>query len=59
VVDAYGDHRIAMAMGVAALLAQGPSTLLGGDAAAVSYPGYWSDLGSVTFANEPPVKTPS
>lgn len=59
VVDAFGDHRIAMAMGVAALLAQGPSTILGGDAAAVSYPGYWSDLGSVTFANEPPVKTPS
>jgi 3-phosphoshikimate 1-carboxyvinyltransferase len=59
VVDAFGDHRIAMAMGVAALLAQGPSTILGGDAAAVSYPGYWSDLGSVTFANEPPVKTPA
>ncbi|MFK7931851.1 MAG: 3-phosphoshikimate 1-carboxyvinyltransferase [Myxococcota bacterium] len=42
VVDASGDHRIAMAFAVAGLAA-GPVTLLQADSS-TSYPGFWSDL---------------
>lgn len=43
-VDACGDHRIAMAAAVAALTATGPTTILGAEAAAVSFPGFWDAL---------------
>ena len=46
-VDACGDHRIAMAAAVAALVAQGPTTILGAEAAAVSFPGFWDALEDV------------
>jgi 3-phosphoshikimate 1-carboxyvinyltransferase len=39
-VDALGDHRVAMALLVAATRATGPVTLLGADAVSVSYPGF-------------------
>jgi 3-phosphoshikimate 1-carboxyvinyltransferase len=38
--DAGGDHRIAMAMVVAALACRGPSVIQGVEAADVSYPGF-------------------
>jgi 3-phosphoshikimate 1-carboxyvinyltransferase len=44
-VHAHGDHRLAMAFAVAALAASGPVTIDGADAAAVSYPTFFSDLG--------------
>jgi 3-phosphoshikimate 1-carboxyvinyltransferase len=47
-VDSAGDHRIAMAMAVAALGADGPTTITGWDAVAVSYPGFQADLESLT-----------
>ncbi|HXF35704.1 MAG TPA: 3-phosphoshikimate 1-carboxyvinyltransferase [Actinomycetota bacterium] len=37
---ARGDHRLAMALCVAALAARGPSTIEGMEAAAVSFPGF-------------------
>ena len=43
-VDAAGDHRIAMALAIAALTADGPTTISGWDAVAVSYPGFEQDL---------------
>jgi 3-phosphoshikimate 1-carboxyvinyltransferase len=43
-VDSSGDHRIAMAMAVAALAADGVSTIHGWDAVATSYPGFAEDL---------------
>lgn len=46
-VDAQGDHRIAMALSVAALGAEGPTTILGWEAADVSYPGFAEALGSL------------
>lgn len=46
-VDSHGDHRIAMAMGVAALAAEGDSTILDPDCAAVSYPGFWNAIDAV------------
>lgn len=47
-VDAAGDHRIAMAAAVAALGAEGPTTIHGAEAAAISFPGFWEALRSVT-----------
>ncbi len=47
-LDSFGDHRIAMAFAVAALRAEGETTILGADAAGVSYPSFFRDLESVT-----------
>jgi 3-phosphoshikimate 1-carboxyvinyltransferase len=44
VVDSAGDHRVAMAMAVAALAAAGPVTVTGWDAVATSYPGFEEDF---------------
>ena len=43
-VESHGDHRIAMALAIAGLLAQGPTSIKGADAASVSYPEFWSTL---------------
>ena len=43
-VEARDDHRIAMAAAVAALVADGPTTIVGAEAAAVSFPGFWDAL---------------
>lgn len=43
-LDSYGDHRIAMAFSVAALNADGPSTILDAGAASVSYPEFYNTL---------------
>jgi len=43
-VDAAGDHRIAMTLAVAALTAEGETTISGWDSVAVSYPGFEQDL---------------
>jgi 3-phosphoshikimate 1-carboxyvinyltransferase len=44
VVQAHGDHRLAMAFAVAGLTASEPVTIEGADAAAVSYPSFFTDL---------------
>ena len=44
VVDSETDHRVAMSLAVAALVASGETTIQRSDAAAVSYPGFWNDL---------------
>jgi 3-phosphoshikimate 1-carboxyvinyltransferase len=44
VAHAQGDHRMAMAFAVAALAADGPSTIDGADAVSVSYPGFFETL---------------
>jgi len=46
-VDAAGDHRIAMAGAVAATAAQGPVTIDGASAAAVSWPSIYDTLEAV------------
>lgn len=48
VVDSDGDHRIAMAFAIAALRADGDTLVLGADAAAVSFPEFFSLLEQVT-----------
>ena len=43
VVDACSDHRIAMAAGIAATVADEPVTILGADCVAKSYPAFWQE----------------
>ena len=43
-VDSWNDHRIAMALAVAAIGCEGPVVLTGEDAVAKSYPGFWDDF---------------
>jgi 3-phosphoshikimate 1-carboxyvinyltransferase len=42
--DSFGDHRIAMAMAVAGLAAEGTTVIDGWEAVATSYPGFEHDL---------------
>ncbi|MBM7840169.1 3-phosphoshikimate 1-carboxyvinyltransferase [Alkalihalobacillus xiaoxiensis] len=44
VVDSHGDHRIGMAMAIAALVAKGNVSLKNSEAIQVSYPSFFSDL---------------
>ena len=43
VADSFGDHRIAMAMAIAALRCEGAVTLHGAQAVRKSYPAFWED----------------
>ncbi len=44
VVDTLGDHRVAMALAIAGLIATGETTLLGAECVAKTYPGFFHDL---------------
>ena len=44
-VRSHGDHRVAMAMAVAGLAAEGRTRVEGWDAVATSYPAFAADLG--------------
>src|SRR5260370_1137025 len=43
-MDSFGDHGIAMALAVAALRAEGETTIHGADGAGVSYPTFFEEL---------------
>ena len=43
-IDPQGDHRIAMALAVAALGAEGDTTILDSECAAVSFPDFFATL---------------
>jgi 3-phosphoshikimate 1-carboxyvinyltransferase len=47
-LDSFGDHRIAMAFSIAALVADGPCKIHGAEAAAVSFPEFFQVLRRVT-----------
>jgi 3-phosphoshikimate 1-carboxyvinyltransferase len=46
-IDPHADHRIAMAFAVAALAAEGATTIRDADCAGVSYPNFYNDLDRV------------
>jgi 3-phosphoshikimate 1-carboxyvinyltransferase len=48
VIETAGDHRIAMAFGVAGLVAEGETRIVDADSADVSFPGFWETLERVT-----------
>jgi 3-phosphoshikimate 1-carboxyvinyltransferase len=47
-LESFGDHRIAMAFGVAALRAEGETLIRGAESAAISYPAFFQTLEEVT-----------
>ena len=47
-VSSFGDHRIAMTMGIAGTISDGETAIDGADAADISYPTFWSTLDSVS-----------
>ena len=47
-LDSFGDHRIAMAFAVAALVGDGESVIEGAEAASVSFPEFWEVVGQVS-----------
>ena len=50
--DSRGDHRIAMMLGVAGLLAAGEMEVQGAEAASVTYPAFWDDLRTLAGNDE-------
>ncbi len=50
-VDALGDHRIAMALAVAALMADGHTEITGADSVDISYPGFFDQLDALRGGN--------
>ena len=52
-VYSHGDHRLAMALAVAGLLADGETTVHGAGDASVSYPEFWDDLDSLAQGTAP------
>jgi 3-phosphoshikimate 1-carboxyvinyltransferase len=44
VVESRGDHRIAMTLAIAALVASGATTILDADCVGISYPSFFADL---------------
>ena len=47
-VRSHGDHRIAMALSVAALAAEGPTEIEGSECVAVSFPEFYALLEKAT-----------
>jgi 3-phosphoshikimate 1-carboxyvinyltransferase len=48
VCESFGDHRIAMGLAVAGLVAEGATEIRGAEAVAKSYKGFWDDLARLT-----------
>ncbi len=48
ILESAGDHRTAMSLAVAALVAQGSSTILGADCVSKSFPGFFDQLRRLT-----------
>ena len=48
-VDSFADHRIAMAMGIAGLVARGQTIITQSEVAKVSFPQFWDTLNSIAI----------
>jgi len=46
--DSHGDHRLAMTLAVAGLVAEGTTMVYNAEAVNISYPGFWDDLHSLS-----------
>lgn len=47
-VLSHGDHRLAMSLGIAALMATGETSIEGAEVVDISYPGFWESLETIT-----------
>lgn len=52
IVNSHGDHRIAMALAIAAAKAEGPVIIEGAEAVSKSYPGFFDDIAKLGLKNE-------
>ena len=52
VVDAHGDHRMAMSLAVAGLIAEGKTTLTGAECVSKTYPGFFDDLAAISASSD-------
>jgi 3-phosphoshikimate 1-carboxyvinyltransferase len=52
IVDARGDHRLAMAFAIAAIGASTPTTIRGASCVTVSYPGFFEELRRLAVAGD-------
>ena len=50
--ESHGDHRLAMALGVAGLLAEGETAVDGAEHAAISYPGFWDHMQQLSIPSQ-------
>jgi 3-phosphoshikimate 1-carboxyvinyltransferase len=50
--DSAGDHRLAMTLAVAGLLADGRTGVGAAESVEISYPGFWADLERLRPARE-------
>ena len=48
--ESHGDHRLAMMLGIAALVAEGETEIDNAEAVNISYPGFWQDLRRLSAA---------
>jgi 3-phosphoshikimate 1-carboxyvinyltransferase len=48
--DSRGDHRMAMTLGVAGLVAEGDTVVYNAEAVNISYPDFWDDLNELSAA---------
>lgn len=53
IIDGYGDHRIVMSAGIASLMSIEGVTVSDAEAAAKSYPDFWSDLEKIGVCVKP------
>ena len=47
-LDSFGDHRIAMSMAIAGMVAHGQTTINGAEVAKISYPDFWDTVDEIT-----------
>ena len=50
--ESHGDHRLAMALGVAGLLAEGETEVDGAEDARISYPGFWQHMQQLSTSSD-------
>ncbi|MDA8213857.1 MAG: 3-phosphoshikimate 1-carboxyvinyltransferase, partial [Nitrospiraceae bacterium] len=48
VVESYHDHRIAMSLAIAALVAEGTTTINNASCVDISFPGFFEELKRIT-----------
>lgn len=56
VVDSHGDHRLAMALAIAGLIAEGETVIQGAECVSVSYPNFEAVLRGLTVLPSPPLR---
>jgi 3-phosphoshikimate 1-carboxyvinyltransferase len=50
--DSHGDHRLAMMLGVAALVAEGETRIDNAEVVNISYPKFWQDLKPLSYCRK-------